>query len=96
MIIFGELEFQWYLNQIHFMCNYFGRGLFKWIMGSLAFAVFGIDGVLSLIVLIFSPFVMLIGLLQILYYFYTYRSGEVEEEHEISISTQDKDSYTTV
>ena len=68
-MIIGEFHVEWVINLLHFLGNYFGRGVFYVIMGSLTYAVFGLTGVLPILLMIIGGIVMVIGILQIFYYF---------------------------
>ena len=91
MMILGEFQFEWYIRFFNFMGNHFGRGLFYFIMGSLAFAVFGVTGVLSIILMIIGIVVMVLGGLQMAYYFMGEALGDKckpqETSENISLST---------
>ena len=82
-MIIGEFQVEWITNLLHFLGNYFGRGVFYVIMGSLTYAVFGLTGVLPILLMIIGGIVMVIGILQIVYYFVgdpnAFRPGDEDE-----------------
>ena len=69
MIVLGELNIAWYINKLNFMGNHFGRGVFYFYIGSLVFAVFGLDGVLAIVLTVGGIIMMVLGIVQIVYHF---------------------------
>jgi len=51
------------------MGNHFGRGAFDFYVGSLVFAVFGLTGVLPIILTIGGVIMMVVGVVQMIYHF---------------------------
>lgn len=68
-MILAELQIPSFIKQFAFLEYHLGRGVFYLFIGSLTFAVFGINGVVSIILMVFGIIVMLCGIAQIIFQF---------------------------
>lgn len=68
-MILAELQFKWFISKLNFLGVHAGRGIFYLFVGSLTFAVFGLDGVVSIFLMIVGILVMICGIVQIIFHF---------------------------
>merc|ERR1719333_1558122 len=69
LMILAELQFSWFVARLNFLGHHLGRGIFYLFVGSLTFAVFGLDGILSIFLMIIGILVMICGVTQIVFQF---------------------------
>jgi hypothetical protein len=72
-MVLAELQFSWFLVRFNFLGYHLGRGLFHIFVGTLTFAVFGMDGVISIILMIIGIIVIVVGVVQIVIHFFGHR-----------------------
>lgn len=82
MVVLAELQFKWYLKRLNFFAYHIGRGIFYVFVGSLTFAVFGLDGVIAAFLMIIGGIVMVVGVIQIVFQFIAHKFGGTQQGYQ--------------
>ena len=77
-MILAEMQFSWFIARLNFLGFHLGRGIFYLFVGSLTFAVFGLDGILSIFLMIVGIIVMICGVTQVVFQFFGHKFAPVE------------------
>lgn len=74
-MVLAEFQIKFFISRMSFLASHAGRGVFYFFVGSLCYAVFGIDGVISVFLIIVGIVVMLVGIIQVVYHFIGHKLG---------------------
>lgn len=85
-MVLAELQFKWFIQRLNFLGHHAGRGVFYLFVGSLTFAVFGLDGVVSVFLMIVGILVMICGIVQIVFQFIGHKFGSSSSSGNLSSS----------